>query len=93
VLAPASTPIVNIARVFKRRRTSRCRSQPAYGAATVSNDLVFMTRFDGKLIALNRDSGSVLWEKQMPAGTDANVAIVGDTLMTAASFPLGKGQM
>jgi outer membrane protein assembly factor BamB len=66
--------------------------QPAYGAATVSNDLVFTTTFDGKLIALNRDSGSVVWEKQMPAGTNANVAIVGDTLITAASFPLGKGQ-
>jgi outer membrane protein assembly factor BamB len=67
--------------------------QAAYGAATVSNDLVLTTRFDGKLIALNRGSGSVLWEKQMPAGTDTNVAIVGDTLITAASFPLGKGQM
>jgi outer membrane protein assembly factor BamB len=66
--------------------------QPAYGAATVSNDLVFTTTFDGKVIALNRDSGSVAWEKQMPAGTNANVAIVGDTLITAASFPLGKGQ-
>ena len=67
--------------------------QPAYGAATVSNDLVFTTTFDGKLIAVNRDSGSVFWEKQMSAGTNANVAIVGGTLITAASFPLGKGQL
>jgi mono/diheme cytochrome c family protein len=66
--------------------------QPAYGAATVSNDLVFTTTFEGKLIALDRDNGNVVWEKQMPAGTNANMAIVGDTLITAASFPQSKGQ-
>jgi mono/diheme cytochrome c family protein len=67
-------------------------AQPAYGAATISNDLVFTTTFEGKVIALNRDSGSVVWEKQMPAGTNATVAIVGDTLITAASFPQNKNQ-
>jgi outer membrane protein assembly factor BamB len=67
-------------------------AQPAYGAATISNDLVFTTTFEGKLIALNRDTGSVVWQKQMPAGTNATVAIVGDTLITAASFPQSKGQ-
>ena len=30
-------------------------AQPAYGAATVSNDLVFTTTFEGKLTALDRD--------------------------------------
>ena len=49
-------------------------AQPAYGAATISNDLVFTTTFEGKLIALDRDTGSVVWEKQMPAGTNATVA-------------------
>jgi outer membrane protein assembly factor BamB len=67
-------------------------AQPAYGAATVSNDLVFTTTFEGKLIALDRDDGSVTWEEQMPAGTNATVAIVGDTLVTAASFPQSKDQ-
>jgi outer membrane protein assembly factor BamB len=67
-------------------------AQPAYGAATISNDLVFTTTFEGKVIALDRDTGSVVWEKQMPAGTNATVAIVGDTLITAASFPQSKGQ-
>jgi mono/diheme cytochrome c family protein len=67
-------------------------AQPAYGAATVSNDLVFTTTFEGKVIALDRDTGSVVWEKQMPAGTNATVAIVGDTLITAASFPQSKAQ-
>jgi len=67
-------------------------AQPAYGAATISNDLVFTTTFEGKAIAINCDSGTVVWEKQMPAGTNATVAIVGDTLITAASFPQSKGQ-
>jgi outer membrane protein assembly factor BamB len=66
--------------------------QPAYGAATVSNDLVFTTTFDGKVIALDRDDGHIVWQKQMPAGTNATTAIVGDTLITAASFPQTKDQ-
>jgi outer membrane protein assembly factor BamB/mono/diheme cytochrome c family protein len=66
--------------------------QPAYGAATISNDLVFTTTFEGKVIALDRDSGNVVWDQQLPAGTNTTVAIVGDTLLTAASFPQSKGQ-
>jgi outer membrane protein assembly factor BamB len=62
-------------------------AQPAYGAATISNDLVFTTTFEGKLIALSTNTGDVVWETQLPAGTNATVAIVGDTLITAASFP------
>ena len=34
----------------------------------------------------------MVWEKQLPAGTNATVAIVGDTLITAASFPQTKDQ-
>jgi outer membrane protein assembly factor BamB len=67
-------------------------AQPAYGAATISNDLVFTTTFEGKVIALDRDTGSVVWEEQLPAGTNATIAIVGDTLVTAASFPQTKDQ-
>jgi outer membrane protein assembly factor BamB len=67
-------------------------AQPAYGAATVSNDLVFTTTFEGKVIALDRDNGSVVWEEQLPAGTNATIAIVGDTLITAASFPQSADQ-
>jgi mono/diheme cytochrome c family protein len=66
--------------------------QPAYGAATVSNDLVFTTTFDGKLIALSRATGAIVWETQMSAGTNATVAITGDTVLTAASFAAAKGQ-
>jgi outer membrane protein assembly factor BamB/mono/diheme cytochrome c family protein len=65
---------------------------PAYGAATVSNDLVFTTTFDGTLWALDRVNGSVAWHVKLPAGTNAPLAIAGDTLVTAASFPTGAGQ-
>jgi outer membrane protein assembly factor BamB/cytochrome c553 len=67
-------------------------AQPAYGAATISNDLVFTTTFDGKITAFDRENGNVVWEEQMPAGTNATIAIVGDTLITAASFPQTKDQ-
>jgi outer membrane protein assembly factor BamB len=62
------------------------------GAATVVNDLVFTTTFDGHLIAFGRKSGQIAWDQKLPAFTNAPVAVVGDTLITAASFPGGKGQ-
>ncbi len=64
-----------------------------YGATTVTNDLVFTTTFNGKLIAMNRTTGKIVWQQQLSAGTNAPVAIDGDTLVTAASFPSGKGQV
>jgi mono/diheme cytochrome c family protein len=62
------------------------------GDATVANDLVFTTTFDGYLIALERKTGQPVWRKKLPAFTNAPIAIEGDTLITAASYPGGKGQ-
>jgi outer membrane protein assembly factor BamB len=62
-----------------------------YGAATLVNDLVFTTTFDGRLYALDAVSGETVWETKLRAGTNATVAVAGDTLLTAASFPQGKG--
>jgi outer membrane protein assembly factor BamB len=67
--------------------------QMADGDATVVNDLVFTTTFDGHLIALARSSGKVVWDKKLPAFTNAPVAVSGDTLVTAASYPGGAGQI
>jgi Uncharacterized copper-binding protein len=64
----------------------------AYGDATVTNDLVFTTTLDGKVTALSRSNGAVVWQKQLSAGTNSPVVINGDTLITVASFPMGKGQ-
>jgi mono/diheme cytochrome c family protein len=66
--------------------------QPPYGAATVVNDLVFTTIFSGELLALDRETGEVVWREQMPAGTNATVAVSGGTVVTAASFALGKDE-
>jgi outer membrane protein assembly factor BamB len=66
--------------------------QMADGDATVVNDSVFTTTFDGYLIALDRKTGAIVWKQKLPAFTNAPVAVVGDTLITAASFPGGKGQ-
>jgi outer membrane protein assembly factor BamB/mono/diheme cytochrome c family protein len=67
-------------------------SQMADGDATVSNDLVFTTTFDGYLVAIARDDGHLVWRQKLPAFTNAPIAIEGDTLVTAASYPGGKGQ-
>jgi outer membrane protein assembly factor BamB len=66
--------------------------QMADGDATVVNDLVYTTTFDGHLIALARKTGKIVWNQKLPAFTNAPVAVVGDTLVTAASFPGGKDQ-
>jgi cytochrome c5 len=49
--------------------------------------------FDGKIVAMNRSTGQIVWQQQLSAGTNAPLAIDGQTLVTAASFPDGKGQV
>ena len=63
-----------------------------YGAATVSNDVVFTTTYDGTLWGVGARSGKVLWRAKLPAATDAPVAISGDTLITTGSIPLDESQ-
>jgi outer membrane protein assembly factor BamB len=62
------------------------------GGATVSNDLVLTTTFTGELIALSRQDGSVVWTTQLPAGSNATLAIVGNTLIAGAGIPLTATQ-
>ncbi|MCW2953983.1 MAG: cytochrome c class [Conexibacter sp.] len=64
----------------------------AYGAAAVTNDLVFTTTFDGTAYALNKQTGAVAWSRRLPAGTNAPVAIDDDTVITAGSFPSGRAE-
>jgi alcohol dehydrogenase (cytochrome c) len=64
-----------------------------YGAATVTNNLVFTTTFDGTVWALNKATGAVVWHKQLPAGTNAPLAISGDAVILGAGYPEGKGQV
>jgi plastocyanin len=62
------------------------------GAITISDDLLFTTLFDGRVVAYSLDDGSEMWSARLPAGTNSPVAIAGDTLVTAAGFPQGADQ-
>lgn len=64
----------------------------AYGSATVVNDVVFTTTFDGTLYAFETSTGKELWKTKLSAGTNAPVTVVGDTVITAGSFPQAAGQ-
>jgi outer membrane protein assembly factor BamB/plastocyanin len=63
-----------------------------YGAATIANEVVFTTTFDGTLYAFNANTGKELWQTKLSAGTNAPVAVAEDTVLTAGSFPSGAGQ-
>ena len=49
-----------------------------YGAATVTNDVVFTTTFKGYLYALDATTGAILFSTPMSAGSNAPVAVDGD---------------
>jgi outer membrane protein assembly factor BamB len=57
------------------------------GAVTVSNDLVFTTLYDGVLLAINRDTGAIVYRHQLPASTNAPVAIAGNSVIVPAGAP------
>jgi outer membrane protein assembly factor BamB len=58
------------------------------GAATVSNDLVFTTLYDGVLIALNRSTGAIVFRRQLPTSANAPIAIAGNTVIVPAGGPM-----
>lgn len=65
---------------------------PAYGFTTVVNDLVFATTGDGKVFAYDTSSGRLAWQSQLPAGTNAGVAIEGDMVIAPAGLATAEGQ-
>ncbi|MEZ5098780.1 MAG: PQQ-binding-like beta-propeller repeat protein [Thermoleophilia bacterium] len=65
---------------------------PVYGGATVVNDLLLTTTFDGTLRALDRSSGEEVWSQELPASTNSVISVAGDVVVTAAGFPQGEGQ-
>ncbi|NPV91819.1 MAG: PQQ-binding-like beta-propeller repeat protein [Firmicutes bacterium] len=58
------------------------------GGATVVNDLVFTSTFDGTIYAFNRLTGEKLWEYKAPGGINGWPAVAQDTII----FPVGLGQ-
>jgi outer membrane protein assembly factor BamB len=67
----------------KRLWTRRFPS-PNFGCATVSNDVVFTSTYDGALYALSVRDGSTLWRVRMRANVNSCPAIVGDLLIAGA---------
>src|SRR5215471_11014068 len=55
-----------------------------YGAATVTNDVVFTTTFKGYLYALDATTGAILFKTPMSAGSNAPVAVDGDYVIAGA---------
>jgi glucose dehydrogenase len=62
--------------------------QMPLGAATVSNDLVFTTLYNGVLIALNRRTGQIVYRRQLPTSTNSPIAIAGNTVIVPAGGPV-----
>jgi outer membrane protein assembly factor BamB len=61
------------------------------GAATVSNDLVFTTLLS-RLIALNRHSGAIVYQRKLPTTSNSPIAIAGDTVLVPAGGISGRGR-
>jgi alcohol dehydrogenase (cytochrome c) len=57
------------------------------GAATVSNDLVFTTLYNGVLLALNRSTGAIVFQVKLPTTTNAPIAIAGNSVIVPAGGP------
>ena len=65
---------------------------PAYGAANVVNDLVFVTSAEGIVHAFDAETGGEVWNVSLPAGTNAGVTVSGDTMLAPAGLPVAEGQ-
>ena len=57
------------------------------GAATVSNDLVITTLYHGELIALNRQTGAIVYTRKLPTSTNAPIAIAGNSVIVPDGAP------
>jgi alcohol dehydrogenase (cytochrome c) len=63
-----------------------------YGAATVTNDVVFTTTFKGDLYALDATTGAVLFKTPMSAWSNAPVAVDGDYVIAGAGVAISSSQ-
>ncbi len=63
-----------------------------YGAASVTNNVVFTTTFNGYLYAADATTGAVLLKTPLSAGTNAPVTIDGGYVIVGAGVPLSPSQ-
>jgi outer membrane protein assembly factor BamB len=64
---------------------------PDFGCATVSNDLVFTSTFDGSVYAFATGDGAPLWHARMRAGVNACPTVVGDLVLFGAGVERPEG--
>jgi alcohol dehydrogenase (cytochrome c) len=64
---------------------------PDFGCATVSNDVVFTSTFDGNVYAFAAADGKLVWRARMRAGVNACPAVVGDLVVFGAGAPRSGG--
>jgi outer membrane protein assembly factor BamB len=64
---------------------------PDFGCATVANDVVFTSTYDGTVYALAARDGAILWRARMRAGVNACPAVVGDLLLVGAGVRRPNG--
>jgi alcohol dehydrogenase (cytochrome c) len=63
-----------------------------YGAATVTNDVVFTTTVRGDLYALDASTGAILLKTPLSAGSNAPVAVDGDYVIAGAGAAMPPNQ-
>jgi alcohol dehydrogenase (cytochrome c) len=61
------------------------------GATTVANNLVFTTLYNGVLIAFNRSTGAVVYRRDLPASTNAPIAVAGNAVLVPAGGSTNLG--
>ena len=61
-----------------------------YGAATVTNNVVFTTTYSGYLYAFNAATGAILLKTPLSSGANAPVAIDGAYVIAGAGVPVPK---
>jgi outer membrane protein assembly factor BamB len=59
----------------------------AFGAATVANDVVFTSTYDGTIYAFATATGKQLWTARARAGINSFPAIAGNMLLVGAAAP------
>jgi alcohol dehydrogenase (cytochrome c) len=91
-LTKAAGAIVAIDLATGKQLWSTALPQMPLSGATVSNDLVFTATFTGEVVALSRQNGSIAWTVQLPAGSNAPLAVVGNTLLAGAGLSLTTTQ-
>jgi outer membrane protein assembly factor BamB len=65
-------------------------SRDSFGGASITNDVVFTTTFNGYLYALDANTGAVLFKTALSAGTDAPVTIEDGYVIVGAAVQLSS---